>query len=120
MKYLLAIIVAVFSLCSYADSIVKPTVATRVHKPHPVVHPTIPKKPKILRSNPLRLSAIKLLDINPIDLPDDEDLITSSIHRPKLVKNPFEEDNTELSPEITVRLAVARAKAMSKYREVWV
>jgi hypothetical protein len=28
-------------------------------------------------------------------------------------------DDDELSPYVTVRLAVARAKAMARYREVW-
>jgi len=40
--------------------------------------------------------------------------------RPKIAQDKnLQFDDDELSPEITVRLAVARAKAMAKYREVW-
>jgi hypothetical protein len=116
MRYILAVVIALITFYSQADTIVKPTVATKIHKPHAQVHPAIPKKPKLLRSNPLRLSAIKLLDCNPVDLPDDEDLMPSPVHRQKITKKPWDDD-TELSPEITVRLAVARARAMARYRE---
>ena len=117
MRSILVIILALAGLYCHADTVVKPTVTTKIHKPHPQIHTSIPKKPKLLRSNPLRLSAIKLLDIDPRDLPDDEDLITSPVHRQKLAKKAWDDD-TELSPEITVRLAVARARAMQRYREV--
>lgn len=59
----------------------------------------------------------------PSDLEDDDDIgydeidIYVAYRRPEIVHdNP---DKDELSPYITVRLALARAKAMAKYREVW-
>jgi Protein of unknown function (DUF3619) len=36
-----------------------------------------------------------------------------------LVRDHVDQDSDDVSPEITVRLAVARAKAMARYREVW-
>jgi hypothetical protein len=38
--------------------------------------------------------------------------------RPEIVHTNKTTDNDELSPYVTVRLALARAKAMAKYREV--
>ena len=50
--------------------------------------------------------------------PDELDLITSYTRNriSGREKYQFEE---ELSPYITIRLALARAKAMKKYREIW-
>jgi hypothetical protein len=39
--------------------------------------------------------------------------------RPEVVQANKTTDDNELSPYVTVRLALARAKAMAKYREVW-
>jgi hypothetical protein len=63
-----------------------------------------------------------LSNINDDD--DDDDDIVQDMHvgpgRPKSAQDKnLQFDDDELSPEITVRLAVARAKAMAKYREVW-
>jgi hypothetical protein len=55
---------------------------------------------------------------------DDDDDTVQDIHvgpgRPRIVEDKkSDSDDDELSPYVTVRLAVARAKAMAKYREVW-
>jgi len=73
------------------------------------------KKPKLLRSNPYRLSSIKFLDIDPSDLPDDEDILVS-IHRPtKFRFKPIFDDDVE--DHIAKRLEQARMLAMKAYRE---
>jgi hypothetical protein len=49
----------------------------------------------------------------------DEIDICVAYRRPEIVHDDSNTDEDELSPYVTVRLAVARAKAMSRYREVW-
>lgn len=49
---------------------------------------------------------------------DELDLITSYV-RPRISGREKESTDEELSPYITIRLALARAKALKKYREVW-
>ena len=74
------------------------------------------KKPKLLRSNPLRKSFI----VNGIDTDiDDEDLIT--VYRRKHEFNDLRNqiDDMELSDEIKFRLFLARVKALQKYKEIY-
>ena len=80
--------------------------------------PKIPKA-KLLRSNPHRLSAIRLRGTSPYDAPDDEDLCASSSRRPKVADpKPVDADNDEeLSDYVKIRLLIARTRAMQKYRE---
>lgn len=76
----------------------------------------LPPKPKLLRSNPYRFAAIRLTDADPWAVPDDEDMITDR-HRVRVVRE-FDWD-ADVSDEVAVRLAVARARALAKYRETW-
>jgi len=78
--------------------------------------PRVPKV-KLLRSNPHRFTAIRLQGTNPYDAPDDEFLCSSTSRRPKVV-SPSDPSDDELSEYVTVRLAVARARAMARYREI--
>jgi hypothetical protein len=78
--------------------------------------PRVPKA-KLLRSNPHRFTAIRLQGTNPYDAPDDEFLCSSTSRRPKMV-SPTDPSDDELSEYVTVRLAVARARAMARYREI--
>ena len=77
--------------------------------------PRVPRI-KLLRSNPHRFTAIRLQGTNPYDAPDDEFLCSSTSRRPKIA--PPTDSDDELSAYVQVRLAVARAKAMQKYRAV--
>ena len=78
--------------------------------------PRVPKA-KLLRSNPHRFTAIRLQGTNPYDAPDDEFLCSSTSRRPKVV-SPTDPSDDELSEYVQVRLAVARARAMARYREI--
>ena len=78
------------------------------------------KKPKLLllKKPQPQLSNFSVED----DSDDDEDIVQDLYvgpRKPKLVFDQVDQDTDDLSPEITVRLALARAKAMAKYREVW-
>jgi len=77
--------------------------------------PRVPKV-KLLRSNPHRFTAIRLQGTDPYDAPDDDYICSSSIRRPKVVHPQLDDD--ELSDYVSVRLAVARARAMARYREL--
>ena len=78
--------------------------------------PRVPKA-KLLRSNPHRFTAVRLQGTNPYDAPDDEFICASSARRPK-VAPPTDQSDDELSAYVQVRLAVARARAMARYREI--
>ena len=80
-------------------------------------HPPRVPKAKLLRSNPHRFTAIRLQGTNPYDAPDDEFLCSSTSRRPK-VAPPTDPSDDELSAYVQVRLAVARARAMARYREI--
>jgi len=79
--------------------------------------PRVPRI-KLLRSNPHRFTAIRLQGTNPYDAPDDDFLCSSSTRRPKVAPPQVEESDDELSDYVQVRLAVARARAMARYREL--
>jgi len=98
---------------------VGPAIATVAIKPDTAKTP-LPRVPrvKLLRSNPHRFTAIRLQGTDPYDAPDDDFLCASSARKPKVVKPEPADDNEELSDYVTVRLAVARARAMQRYREI--
>jgi hypothetical protein len=75
------------------------------------------KKPKLLRSNPLRKSLI-VLGYDPLSLPDDDDLAPLPSGRTKLVRCSILDDVDDLSDEILEKLAKIRERALEKYREV--
>jgi len=78
--------------------------------------PRVPKV-KLLRSNPYRFTTIRLQGTDPYDAPDDEFLCSSTPRRPR-VAPPTDQPDDELSEYIQVRLAVARARAMARYRAI--
>lgn len=78
--------------------------------------PRIPRI-KLLRSNPHRFTAIRLQGTDPYDAPDDDFICGGTSRRPKVV-NPNNLSDDEVSDYVAVRLAVARARAMQKYREI--
>jgi hypothetical protein len=90
------------------------TVTPKTAKAH---LPRVPRA-KLLRSNPHRFTAIRLQGTNPYDAPDDDFLCASSARKPKVVNPNLVDDDEELSEYVTIRLMVARARAMQKYREV--
>ena len=110
MKQIL-IIVAIVSVAAWAQVPVHvPTDShTRAHQPR------VPRI-KLLRSNPHRFTAIRLQGTNPYDAPDDEFLCSSSARRPKVA--PPTDSVDDVSDYVQVRLAVARARAMARYREL--
>jgi hypothetical protein len=97
--------------------VTEPAMATVATKSE-VVKGHLPRVPrvKLLRSNPHRFTAIRLQGTDPYDAPDDDFLCASSARKPKVIK-PVDDDE-ELSDYVTVRLAVARARAMQRYREI--
>ena len=80
--------------------------------------PTI-KKPKLLRSNPYRLIAIKTWGLDPNQvLVSDEDILVNS-RRIILKIETSLTDEEELTDYVKLRLFLARELAMSKYREIY-
>ncbi len=77
------------------------------------------KKPKLLRSNPHRFTAIKLAGADPVDTVDDEDLYALWRRQwvPKFEPD-FDSDDEELSDYVKTRLLIARLLAMKKYQEM--
>jgi hypothetical protein len=77
------------------------------------------KKPKLLRSNPYRLTSIRTLGIDPnLVLVDDEDILVNS-RRIILKIETSLHDNEDLTDYVNLRLFLARKLAMSKYREIY-
>jgi hypothetical protein len=81
------------------------------------------KKPKLLRSNPLRLSLIKH-GTRPSDIEfEDEDILVQSrrenlaVIKTKKFIDP--DPDAELRDDIKFRLFLARQLAMMKYKEKW-
>jgi hypothetical protein len=77
------------------------------------------KKPKLLRSNPYRLIAIKTWGRDPNNvLIGDEDILVNS--RRIILKIEISlDDDEELTDYVKSRLHLARELAMSKYREIY-
>ena len=73
----------------------------------------LPRKPKLLRSNPLRKSLIAS-GKDPKFTIDDEDILPT--HRRKYN---FEDPDNDLSEYIKLRLAIARVQALQKYQEIY-
>jgi hypothetical protein len=111
MKHFL-IIAAILSTSAFAQVSVHVSVdhSIRMHQPR------VPKV-KLLRSNPHRFTAIRLQGTDPYDAPDDDYICSGSARRPKLAP-PADSVDDELSEYVQVRLAVARARAMARYREL--
>jgi hypothetical protein len=78
--------------------------------------PRVPRV-KLLRSNPHRFTAIRFQGTNPYDAPDDDYICSGSARRPK-VTPPTDSVDDDVSDYVAVRLAVARARAMARYREL--
>jgi len=77
------------------------------------------KKSKLLRSNPYRISAIKLLGLSSTEvLIEDEDILVNSRRIVLRVENSIHEDE-EVSDYVRLRLLLARETAMLKYREIY-
>lgn len=111
MKQIL-IIVAIMTTTAWAQVPVHVSAdhAVRAHQPR------VPKI-KLLRSNPHRFTAIRLQGTDPYDAPDDDHICSGSTRRPKLAP-PADSDDDDVSDYVAVRLAVARARAMARYREL--
>ena len=111
MKQIL-IIAAIVSVTAWAQVPVHVStdLHTRAHQPR------VPRI-KLLRSNPHRFTAIRLQGTDPYDAPDDDYICSGTARRPK-VAPPTDQSDDELSEYVQVRLAVARARAMSRYREI--
>jgi hypothetical protein len=77
------------------------------------------KKPKLLRSNPYRLTAIRFWGLDPNQvLIDDEDILVNSRRIILKIQTSLDDDE-ELTDYIKFRLHLAREMAMSKYREIY-
>ena len=71
------------------------------------------KKPKLLRSNPHRYTAINFAGVDPWDAVDDEDIIPQRRYRFKLEHNNVD----DVSDYVKIRLLIARTKALKKFAE---
>ena len=79
--------------------------------------PTI-KKPKLLRSNPYRLIAIRTWGLDPNQvLVDDEDILVNSRRIIGRVEDTPDDAEEILSDYVEFRLFLARNIAMMKYRD---
>jgi hypothetical protein len=77
------------------------------------------KKPKLLRSNPYRLTAIRIWGLDPNKvLIDDEDILVNSRRIILKIQTSLDDDE-ELTDYVKSRLHLARELAMSKYREIY-
>ena len=112
MKYFL-IIASIVSLSALAQVPVHVS-ADHVVRAH---QPRVPRI-KLLRSNPHRFTTIRFHGTDPYDAPDDDYICGGSARRPKVAPPQVDESDEELSDYVQVRLAVARARAMQKYRQV--
>jgi hypothetical protein len=81
-----------------------------------LTRPRVPRI-KLLRSNPHRLTAIRVHGTDPYDAPDDDYICSGAARRPKVAR-PAGTVDDEVSDYVAVRLAVARARAMQRYRQV--
>ena len=78
------------------------------------------KKPKLLRSNPLRLSQIRSGSAEPSEiLFGDEDVIVRLWYTQKIVTPGDDDEDSDLSDEIKWKLFLARTAAMLQYRAKW-
>ena len=109
MRFIIAILFAVFSLSSFGETLIARDYTLRPA----VVKPAI-KKVKLLRSNPHRFSAIRFANMDPADVVDDEDIIPQQRYRSKLE----EEIDDDVSDYVAMRLFIARTLALKKYLEV--
>jgi hypothetical protein len=110
MKQIL-IIAAIMATTAWAQ------VPVRTSADH-AARPRVPKI-KLLRSNPHRFTAIRLQGTDPYDAPDDDYICSSSARRPKVATSQPDDLDDELSEYVQVRLAVARARAMARYRQLY-
>jgi len=77
------------------------------------------KKPKLLRSNPYRLIAIRTWGIDPNKvLVDDEDILVNSRRIILKIETSLHDDE-ELTDYLKLRLLLSRELAISKYREIY-
>ena len=76
----------------------------------------IPPKIKLLRSNPHRLTAIRFGNVNPMDAPDDEYILTQA-RRPKVAPLAPWDDGEPISSYAETRLLLARHFALKRARE---
>jgi hypothetical protein len=77
----------------------------------PVVR--LPAKPKLLRSNPHRFTAIRLADSDPWVTPDDEMLAPAQ----RRYRYPDSQQDDQVSDYVALRLWLARQLAIQKYLE---
>lgn len=111
MKQIL-IIAALVSVSAWAQVPIHVKVDTNVR-----AHlPRVPRA-KLFRANPHRLTAIRLQGTDPYDAPDDDYICGGTARRPKIA-NPTSQSDDDVSDYVQVRLAVARARAMARYREI--
>jgi hypothetical protein len=102
MRLLLILIISFSFFSAQASEPITKSVITK-----PVI-----KKTKLLRSNPHRFTAIRLMGQNPWTVVDDEDIIPQRKYRFKL-----EPDSDELSEHVRFRLWLARHLALKKFVE---
>ena len=77
---------------------------------------SLPKKPKLLRSNPLRFTLIRISGLDPIDIDFDDEVLITRYARPKLVKIDLDGD---ISDHARIRLLIARVKSLQKHKEIY-
>lgn len=92
----------------------KSQIAIKSELVRPVVK--LPPKPKLLRSNPYRFTAIRFTDADPWAVPDDED-ITLDRNRIAVVKSRNWDPDLDISNYAKTRLWLARQLALKKYLE---
>ena len=79
----------------------------------------LPKKPKLLRSNPLRFTLIRLGGLDPITIEFDDEVLCTRYSRPKVKDSPDYDYDEDISAHARVRLVIARVKALQKYKEIY-
>jgi hypothetical protein len=92
----------------------KSQTVTKSESDRPVVR--LPAKPKLLRSNPYRFTAIRFLESDPWATPDDEDMAMGR-NRNTVVKVRNWDPELDISDYARTRLWLARQLAIKKYLE---
>jgi len=84
----------------------------------PKAHRLAIKKPKLLRSNPLRFSLIRLQGVDPALIEVDDEALCCAYRRAKIVHDQPNDDD-KLSDYVSTRLQLARYFAIKRYQQVW-
>ena len=121
MKFVAVVLSVFLSLNSSQASTIQVRPAAASLRPLALKNRTVTKSVLALAIPKHQRKLFDLTDDEDDDLPGPDELdLQSPYARPRLTEKRTDLDlNDDISDYVTVRLAVARARALAKYREVW-